>query len=123
MVIIYRFSNRNHKNIKCKNFTFFFLFREKKHKEIVEIPEISEKKDDPIVYNSVSSCQKPINWGAFMYYNECFGSEVPSEKILWYYSFMLNRYLWLHNICCFFLHTIPGAIVDFLAFLTGHEPM
>lgn len=75
------------------------------------------------VYNSVSSCQKPISWGEFMKLNEIYGLIVPSTKVIWVYRLTLNRYLFLHNIYAFLLHIIPAIIVDTLAYLTGRTPM
>ncbi|CAB0030861.1 unnamed protein product [Trichogramma brassicae] len=48
--------------------------------------------------------------------------KIPSDKILWYYMFMLNSSLWFHNVCCFLLHTVPACLVDCLAIMTGREP-
>ena len=99
------------------------IFREEKQKKIKEKDDEPEKIEDPPIYNSVSSCQKPIDWGTFMQLNEYYGRQVPSALVFWYYAFRLNKHLWVHNLCCFLFHTIPGAIVDFLAMLTGREPM
>ena len=92
--------------------------------------EIKDNKEEKIeetaditIYNSVSSCQKPITWGTFMKLNEIYGSDIPSEMVIWYYSFRLNKYLFMHNIYVFLLHMVPGAIVDALAFLVGREPV
>ncbi|KAL7298063.1 hypothetical protein TKK_0009068 [Trichogramma kaykai] len=84
-------------------------------------PEKVENKE-PLIYNAVSSCQKPIDWGTFTSANEKFAMKVPSDKILWYYMFMLNSSLWFHNVCCFLLHTVPACLVDCLAIMTGREP-
>ncbi|XP_066598641.1 fatty acyl-CoA reductase wat-like [Prorops nasuta] len=75
------------------------------------------------IYNSVSCNQKPITWGQFMKFNEVYGWEVPSESVLWYYMFMLNKNRYVHMICVILLHFLPAAIVDTLAFLTGRKPM
>ncbi|XP_003494079.1 fatty acyl-CoA reductase wat [Bombus impatiens] len=75
------------------------------------------------VYNSVSSCQKPISWGEFMKLNEIYGLIVPSTKVIWVYRLTLNRYLFLHNIYAFLLHIIPAIIVDTMAYLTGRTPI
>lgn len=71
----------------------------------------------------MSSCQKPITWGAFMKYNENHGKDIPSTKLMRHYFFTLNRHLWIHNLYIFFLHMIPAYIVDTLARLTGQKPM
>lgn len=76
-----------------------------------------------MIYNSVSSCQKPIDWGRFMHLNEIKGQEVPSTMVLWHYAFRLNRHLWIHNLFVWLFHMVPGAVVDLLAFMTGRQPM
>ncbi|XP_001600309.1 fatty acyl-CoA reductase wat-like [Nasonia vitripennis] len=96
---------------------------EEKQKELAEKEDGPEKPEDPLIYNSVSSCQRPINWGTFMHLNEVYGREVPSALVLWHYSFMLNRHLWVHNLCVYLFHMVPGAIVDVLALLTGRDPI
>ena len=78
---------------------------------------------EPPIYNSVSSCQNPITWGNFMKMNEAYSSYEPGTSVMWYYMFMLNRHLWVHNICAFFLHIVPAVIVDTLARITGREPV
>ncbi|KOX72974.1 hypothetical protein WN51_01342 [Melipona quadrifasciata] len=75
------------------------------------------------IYNSVSSCQNPITWGDFMKKNETYGFDVPSIKSIWYYMLILNRYLFVHNVCVFLLHKIPAAIVDTLVYLAGRKPV
>ncbi|XP_014218670.1 fatty acyl-CoA reductase wat-like [Copidosoma floridanum] len=92
-------------------------------KQKATVKEDPEKPEDPPIYNSVSSCQKPINWGRFMHLNEVHGREVPSDLVLWYYAFTLTRNLWLHNIFCFLFHTVPAVVIDLLAVLSGREPM
>lgn len=55
--------------------------------------------------------------------NETYGLEVPSINCVWYYMLILNRYLFVHNVCIFFLHKIPAVIVDTLVYLAGRKPM
>ncbi|XP_023288205.1 fatty acyl-CoA reductase wat [Orussus abietinus] len=100
----------------------YMLMRTKKGKS----PEVRFKEqfeDVPPIYNVVSSCQAPITWGEYMKKNEIYGMEVPSEMVLWYYCFTLNKSLWIHNIYVFFLHLIPALIVDSLAYVTGRKPI
>lgn len=75
------------------------------------------------IYNSVSSCQNPISWGEFMKKNEIYAFEVPSKKVVWYYMLILNRYLFMHNICAILFHLVPAVIIDTAAYLTGRKPM
>ncbi|XP_032674193.1 fatty acyl-CoA reductase wat-like [Odontomachus brunneus] len=75
------------------------------------------------IYNCVSSTQNPITWERFMKLSEKYGKRLPSTKYIWYYMLTLNRYRFMHEIYVIFLHTIPGAIFDILAFLMGRKPM
>ncbi|KAK2588427.1 hypothetical protein KPH14_004426 [Odynerus spinipes] len=75
------------------------------------------------IYNSVSSVQKPVTWGDFMHQNAVNGLEIPSEKVFWYYMLILNRYKFMHNVCVVFLHLLPAAVIDTLAYLTGKKPI
>lgn len=85
-------------------------------------PDVPET-ERALIYNCVSSNQNPITWEMFMEYSEQHGLLIPWINMLWYYTFTLNRYRFVHNIYTLFLHTIPAVIVDFLAFLTGRKPM
>ncbi|XP_076672852.1 fatty acyl-CoA reductase wat-like isoform X1 [Andrena cerasifolii] len=75
------------------------------------------------IYNSVSSRQNPVTWGAFIKQNENFGAEVPSAQSVWYPMLILNRHLILHKICVFFLHILPATIIDTFAYIVGRKPM
>ncbi|KAJ8688342.1 hypothetical protein QAD02_024137, partial [Eretmocerus hayati] len=96
---------------------------EEKQKISSEGSDELEKIDDPVIYNSVSSCQKPIDWGTFMKINETEGREIPSTLVLWHYMFTLNSNWYIHNLYVLFLHLLPAAIVDTLALLTGRKPI
>lgn len=48
---------------------------------------------------------------------------VPSEKVLWYYTFFMIENKFLYNILTFLLHTIPAYIVDFVAICFGKKPL
>ena len=87
------------------------------------LSETPNPEKDPPIYNSVSSCQNPITWGDFMKWNEVYGVAVPSASVLWYYSFCLNKRLWVHNLYTVLFHLVPAAIVDTLAWITGRKPM
>ncbi|EFN79578.1 Fatty acyl-CoA reductase 1 [Harpegnathos saltator] len=85
-------------------------------------PNISETKRVPI-YNYVSSTQNPVTWKTFMYLIEKHGLNIPPLNAIWYYMLLLIRYRFVYEICTIFLHTIPGAIFDILAVLTGRRPI
>nr|XP_031827412.1 fatty acyl-CoA reductase 1-like [Nomia melanderi] len=84
--------------------------------------DLSPEEKVPI-YNIVSTCQNPITWNRFMKLNENFGYEVPTIKMYWYYMFIFNRYLLLHELSIFFFHIVPAFIVDTLARLIGRPPV
>ncbi|XP_046742043.1 fatty acyl-CoA reductase wat-like [Diprion similis] len=85
----------------------------------VMVPETEEVP----IYNSVSSCQKPITWGQFMKHTSKLGLEIPSLVTVWIRFLRLNKYSWLHNIYVVFCHLLPAIIVDSLARLTGRKPV
>ncbi|XP_043271883.1 fatty acyl-CoA reductase wat-like isoform X2 [Venturia canescens] len=91
-------------------------------KSMDEKPD-SKSTTDPVIYNSVSSCQNPVTWGEFMKWNEIFGVLIPSAMVLWYYSFTLNKHLWMHNVHIVLFHLVPAGILDTLAVLVGRKPM
>ncbi|XP_017889314.1 fatty acyl-CoA reductase wat-like [Ceratina calcarata] len=96
-----------------------------KRKASLTPAEFSNLKDEEKIpiYNYVSSCQNPIHWGLFMKLNSTIGVTVPPINAIWYYMLILNKYLFVHNVSAFFLHTIPAIIMDGLAYLTGRKPM
>lgn len=94
----------------------------KRQLKAVQDPNITNEEKVP-VYNSVSSCDNPLSWAEYMNKNEINGFSVPSIKVVWYYMLILNRYLFVHNICNFFFHLVPAVIFDILAFIVGRKPM
>ncbi|XP_075230970.1 fatty acyl-CoA reductase wat-like [Lycorma delicatula] len=82
--------------------------------------EPSEDGDDGLlVYNYVSSVEKPIRWGEFMNFATEHGNEVPLNQAIWCYSLTLNTsWIW-HKILVLLLHFIPAIIVDAFASLIG----
>ncbi|XP_015434622.1 PREDICTED: putative fatty acyl-CoA reductase CG5065 [Dufourea novaeangliae] len=93
-----------------------------------KLPELEQQSnlsnEDKIpIYNTVSSCQRPITWGQFLELNKFYGISVPSKKVLWYHSIILQRNFFLYHIYSFFLHSIPAVIVDTIAYLIGQKPI
>ncbi|OXU31410.1 hypothetical protein TSAR_005861 [Trichomalopsis sarcophagae] len=76
----------------------------------------------PLIYNCVSSCQKPLTWNEYLHVNLRYADEIPSRLTLWYRVFRPMRYRWLYILSKLFLHLIPAIIVDTLARLTGRKP-
>lgn len=80
-------------------------------------------KSEPPIYNCVTSCQNPITWVEFGDYNFGYGKLIPPLTRVWHYYFAMNEYYWVHRLYVFFLHTIPGYIIDMLLMLVGQKPM
>ncbi|PSN40547.1 hypothetical protein C0J52_10393 [Blattella germanica] len=78
--------------------------------------------DKDILAEIVPADMNPISWGEYMKFNEC-GKEYPSLRVLWYYSFRLNKYRIIHNLCTIFLHLLPALLVDTGLRIMGKKPM
>ncbi|KAK7576523.1 hypothetical protein V9T40_012809 [Parthenolecanium corni] len=74
------------------------------------------------IFNYVSSNAKPLKWKDFMRYNEEAGKDVPSLLAIWVYSLTINKYKFVHQIYCIFLHLLPALIIDTYARIVGKEP-
>ncbi|KAI4479319.1 hypothetical protein M0804_011104 [Polistes exclamans] len=74
------------------------------------------------IYNVVSSVQKPITWGIMESYLKIKGFNIPSKKVLWYYSLWFNHNYSFHVLLTIFLHWIPAIILDSIAYLKGRKP-
>lgn len=80
-----------------------------------------------------SSCDKfhaHFNHLWFMFFTDMFESlsakycwTIPSDKVLWYYFFIMTPNKLLFDILTFLLHTVPAYIVDFLAVCLGKKPL
>ena len=112
------------KDIEYKFYTniVIIFFHRKAAIKPDQVSNLTNEEKIPI-YNSVSSCQNPITWGKFMEKNEMYGLEVPSINSIWYYMLILNRYLFVHNVCILLLHKIPAVIVDTIVYLSGRKPV
>ncbi|CAH2101882.1 unnamed protein product [Euphydryas editha] len=77
----------------------------------------------PVVYNYVSSIEKPITWELFMNLTEVYGLQVPSNKAIWTYLFMLTPSTFFYNLCNIFLHWVPAYIADAFLIMIGKKPM
>ncbi|KAI4483858.1 hypothetical protein M0802_013256 [Mischocyttarus mexicanus] len=75
------------------------------------------------IYNAVSSVQNPITWGCLEQLVEHCGMEIPSKKVLWYYSLMFISNYYVNFVVAIFVHWIPAIIVDSLAYLSGKKPI
>nr|XP_033335421.1 fatty acyl-CoA reductase wat-like [Megalopta genalis]XP_033335422.1 fatty acyl-CoA reductase wat-like [Megalopta genalis] len=92
------------------------------------LAKLEQKSDMPDeervpVYNQVTSPQNRIEWSRFMYLTKYYGMPIPPKDAIWYYWLLLNRNLFIHNICSILFHIIPAAIADTLARITGRKPM
>lgn len=73
-----------------------------------------------LVYNYVSSCQRPITWETFRKHVHTHGSKLPGMKdarcMFW------NSKLWVHKILMCLFHLLPAVMIDGAAILTGRDP-
>uniref|UniRef100_A0A8D9FFJ1 Fatty acyl-CoA reductase n=2 Tax=Cacopsylla melanoneura TaxID=428564 RepID=A0A8D9FFJ1_9HEMI len=74
------------------------------------------------VYNFVSSNQRALTWQQFMSLNERAEPQIPSQLMIWYYCFHLNKHKSVHLLSILFLHWIPALLVDLGARLIGQKP-
>ncbi|XP_069691430.1 fatty acyl-CoA reductase wat-like [Periplaneta americana] len=81
----------------------------------------AESCDDIPIYNYVSSVQKPLTWEEFMEKTSRFGFSVPPAQAVWYYSFTLNKYYFIHLLYVLFLHFLPAVLIDGVAMLFGKQ--
>lgn len=80
------------------------------------------RQDKIPIYNYVSSVQKPITWKEFIRLNHKYGIHWPTIRAVWYYSFVAIKSPLMFYIANFFLHTLPGYILDALAYTMGQTP-
>ena len=106
---------------KILKIDFFFFFSQEKI--TLTTDPVKSQKDEPPIYNCVSSCQNPIRWDYILHISQYHGVEVVSMVTMWYHMFYWTNYQWSYNIYIFFLHLIPAVIVDTVARLKGREPM
>lgn len=74
------------------------------------------------IYNFVSSNQRPLKWREFMSLNERAEPQIPSQLMIWYYCFHLNKHKSIHLLSIFFLHWVPAFLVDMGARFLGRKP-
>ncbi|XP_045468888.1 fatty acyl-CoA reductase wat-like isoform X2 [Harmonia axyridis] len=85
-------------------------------------PEETKHTEEPI-FNVVSSTEAPITWKKFYYMTRKHAIHVPSELQLWYDFFAFREGRLHHLIACFFLHTVPAYLVDFICLCIRRKPM
>ncbi|KAL7300983.1 hypothetical protein TKK_0006260 [Trichogramma kaykai] len=69
----------------------------------------------PKIYNYASTWDEPLTWGKYMDLAFKYGNMKPSKKAFWCYSLTCTKFYWMYYILSFFLHSVPGATVDFAA--------
>ncbi|XP_050422549.1 fatty acyl-CoA reductase wat-like [Adelges cooleyi] len=79
---------------------------------------------DPPIFNYVSSSQNPILLGDFFDVIKKHGlPHWPTINAIWYYSFVPTTNPYLYALLFLLFHTIPGYVFDFLAQMTGKQPI
>nr|ANN23959.1 fatty acyl-CoA reductase I [Phenacoccus solenopsis] len=81
-----------------------------------------KSKDIPVYNYSCDLLKKPLSWKEFMHMNEMQEPKMPSSMSVWAYNLTLNKYQFVHQLYCFFLHILPAFFVDNIARLIGKEP-
>ncbi|XP_025207314.1 fatty acyl-CoA reductase wat-like [Melanaphis sacchari] len=76
-----------------------------------------EKNKEPKIYNYVSSIESPIHWDEVIQYTFETYHQAPPLESMWYIFCIFSTNRWLINILRFFLHWIPGAIIDLISFI------
>lgn len=73
-----------------------------------------------LVYNHVSSCQRPIIWDTFRKHVRTHGFKIAGNiqprRMFW------NSNLWVHKILMYLFHLLPAVMMDGAAILTGRDP-
>ncbi|GLV35486.1 waterproof [Carabus blaptoides fortunei] len=77
----------------------------------------------PEVLNFVSSTQNPLTWREYLFWNMEFGRMYPLCKTIWYYVVFPVESYFQYLIYTFFLHTIPGYIIDAALLIQGKKPI
>lgn len=74
------------------------------------------------VYNYVSSPSNAVSWGEYVKYGRMMKDCFSIQQSVWYYSVFLTKSTLLQEIAHFFLHRIPGIIIDKIAVWNGQKP-
>lgn len=74
------------------------------------------------VYNYVSSPSNAVSWGQYVKYGRMMKDCFSIQQSIWYYSVFLTKSSTLQEIAHFFLHRIPGIIIDKIVVWNGQKP-
>ncbi|KAE9538171.1 hypothetical protein AGLY_006143 [Aphis glycines] len=82
----------------------------------------NQTKKVPKIYNYVSSNESPITWGEYIQnmYDHYF--EVPPLRAMWYIFCIFHTNFLIDTILRFWLHKVPGALMDLLLIISGKTP-
>ncbi|KAF4519231.1 hypothetical protein B566_EDAN009792 [Ephemera danica] len=72
------------------------------------------KVDLTMVYNFVSSAQRPITWQEYTRICSTYAISHPPEKAMWYYCLMLIKNPTLYRFMNALTHDLPAQILDIL---------
>lgn len=82
----------------------------------------SNETTDPPIYNYHSSWEDGISWGRYMDLAVKHGSQVPSVRSVWCYTFTAAKSAYAYFILVTLLHLLPATLVDAAFILTGRKP-
>lgn len=81
------------------------------------------KDQEKRVYNLTSSSDFKVSWAEIIEIGRKVTEKVPLNGVVWYPGGSMKKSRLHHNICVFFLHTIPAYFIDALIFLAGYKPV
>ncbi|XP_029346252.1 fatty acyl-CoA reductase wat-like [Acyrthosiphon pisum] len=82
----------------------------------------NKKNKEPKIYNYVSSVESSVHWEKIIQYTFETYHQVPPLESMWYIFCIFSANRWVVNILRFFLHRIPGALVDLSFIIRGENP-
>ncbi|XP_045468890.1 fatty acyl-CoA reductase wat-like isoform X1 [Harmonia axyridis] len=77
--------------------------------------------EEPI-FNIVSSPEAPVTWKEFMKLNVNHAFHVPVTEQIWHNTFLMREGRLHALLACFFLHTFPAYLIDFICICIGRQP-
>ncbi|XP_012265211.2 fatty acyl-CoA reductase wat-like isoform X1 [Athalia rosae] len=84
--------------------------------------QTDRRNKDMLIYNYVSSADAPITWGDYCTTNIKYGKMYPLSSAIWYLSFTMNKYLFVHWIYMILFHLVPALLMDTASMCVGQKP-
>jgi len=100
-------------HVVLKMYNILIIFRHKQSNGVNKVPKI---------YNYVSCVESPLTWGRYIREMHDQYYVAPPLQSIWYGFYIFYTNLMVGSILRFFLHRIPGALMDLLLILCGKSP-